>query len=75
MVWTDGATRVDLERFELDGTKRQEHTTIAGKFIAEVTAALFTATPAAGDVITKSATAGLMDPLDSTELAAFTTDP
>lgn len=67
MVWTDGATRFDLQRYELDGSVRQEHTNLVGKFIADVSAGLFTATPDAGDVLVKSATAGKIDPLDETE--------
>ncbi len=73
LVWTDGATRVDLARVELDGTDRQEHTCMAGQFMAECAASMFTATPAAGDVLVKSATAGQIDPLDATELATFVT--
>lgn len=75
LVWTDGTSRVDLERYQLDGTVVQEHTAMAGKVICECAAAMFTATPAAGDVLTKSATAGSMDPLDATELGVFTTNP
>lgn len=75
MVWIDGTTRQDISRYELDGTVVEEYTTIAGKFIAEVTADLFTTMPEAGDVITKSTTAGKLDPLDATELATFTGEP
>lgn len=65
MVWTDGQTRLDLERYELDGTKLQGHTTACGKFIAEIASTVFTSTPNPGDILTKSATAGKIDPIDA----------
>lgn len=71
MVWTDGSTRVDTTEYKLDGTTVQLHTCLAGQFKADVKATLFTATPVAGDVIAKSATAGQLDPLDAAQLAAL----
>jgi len=75
MIWTDGSSRFDLQRYDLDGTVRQEHTAIATTFIAEASADLFTATPEAGDVLVKAGTAaaGLMDPMNAAEFAAFVT--
>lgn len=73
IIWEDGTTRVDLDRYELDGTAVQEYTTLVGNVVAEVATSRFTATPVAGDVIAKSATAGSFDPLDTTELASLDT--
>lgn len=75
MVWTDGSTRVDTVYEQLDGTLLQLHTCIGGQFKADCNVSLFTATPVAGDVIAKSATAGKLDPLDSAELATLLASP
>lgn len=71
IVWTDGSTRVDVERIELDGTKTEQYTTLAFDFMAEVDVTLFTATPLEGEFLTKSSTAGKMDPLTLAELNAL----
>lgn len=74
MVWTDGSERFDASpRYELDGTVVEEYTTLQGHFVADLAASLFTAVPVAGDILAKSATAGKIDPLDATQLAALVT--
>lgn len=67
MVWTDGSTRQDILEYELDGTVVEQYTCLAGKVKVDLHADLFTATPAVGDIITKSATAGKLDPLSLSE--------
>jgi hypothetical protein len=73
MIWTDGSRFDASPRYELDGSVVEEYATLTGNIVADLAVGLFTATPVAGDVIVKSATAGKLDPLDATELAALVT--
>lgn len=70
-VWIDGSTRHDVNLIDKDGNTVQQYTTIQGPMIAEVAVGRFTSPPEAGDVITKSATAGFLDPLNAGELDAL----
>ena len=67
MVWTDGSSRTDIQVYQLDGTSTEMYTCIAGVVKADVAAAAFSATPVAGDLLLRSATAGLIDPLSEAE--------
>lgn len=66
-VWTDTTQRVDINRVQLDGTRIVMVTCLAGEFKADLATSLFTATPVAGDIIVKSATAGKLDPVSVAE--------
>lgn len=72
MVWEDGSTRHDVGPvFNRDGSSYDNYTCFVGDVMADASADLFTATPAAGDTIVKSATAGKLDPLDAAQLATL----
>jgi hypothetical protein len=70
VVWTDGTKRQDIMRTLLDGSEVLELTTIAFDCMAEVDVSLFTDTPAEGDYMVRSATAGQIEPMTLTELTA-----
>ncbi len=64
MVWTNSATRTDVEIYRLDGTLEQSETCLAGQFKADVAVSLFTSAPSPGDFIIPSLTVpGRLDPV------------
>lgn len=60
MVWTDG-TRTDISEIELDGTEVNNFECLSGHVKADLHDDLFVTSPAAGNVLIKSGTAGKID--------------